>query len=71
MEQDQPTETKPSKWSLEPNLNESTQWFVYTTEAEVNLLLNGLNERGEREKELKSSIEKFARYIVFRGYLIF
>ena len=62
MEQDEPTnESKPSKWSLEPNLNESTRWFVYTTETEVNLLLDGLNERGEREKELKSSIEKFAR----------
>ena len=61
MEQDEPTESKPSKWSLEPNLIESTRWFVYTTEAELNLLLDGLNERGEREKELKSSIEKFAR----------
>lgn len=52
-----------SKWALEPSTGDETQWFVYTTEDEIEALIEGLNERGEREKELKSRLEKFVRLV--------
>merc|ERR1711892_146077 len=66
MEVIEEAEVDMSKWGLEPHNTDETQWLVYTTEAEIKALIEGLNERGEREKELKSRIEKFVSIIDVR-----
>ena len=50
-------------WSTKPCLADSPSWFVYTSEDEVRQLIDQLNERGEREKELKTRIEKFGWWV--------
>ena len=46
-------------WSLEPSLYEKEKWFVYESKQDISDLLSKFNERGEREKELKTRIEKY------------
>ena len=56
-------EEKPKEnldWSITPTLCDEDTWFVYSTKEDIEKLINSLNERGEREKELKSSIMKYS-----------
>ena len=48
-------------WSIVPTLRDEDSWFVYSSKEEIENLTNCLNERGEREKELKSNIIKYTR----------
>ena len=45
-------------WSIVPTLKDEDSWFVYSSKEDIENLTNWLNERGEREKELKSNISK-------------
>ena len=47
-------------WSVTPTLCDEDKWFVYSTKEDIIKLINSLNERGEREKELKSNIQKYS-----------
>lgn len=62
--EDMEVDTKPEiienmNWSLEPSLYEKEKWFVYESKQDISYLLSKFNERGEREKELKTRIEKY------------
>ena len=47
-------------WSVTPTLCDEDTWFVYSSKEDIIELINSLNERGEREKELKSNIQKYS-----------
>ena len=47
-------------WSIEPTLTDIETWFVYPKD-DVEELIKCMNERGEREKDLKSKLEKSFR----------
>ena len=49
-----------TEWATRPTLTEGTSWFNYATQGDVEALVEGLNERGVRERELKTRIEKYA-----------
>ena len=59
VESEQKPDILSTSWSTKPCLDDAPSWYVYTSEDEVRQLIDQLNERGEREKELKTRIEKF------------
>lgn len=47
-------------WSTAPTLCDEYKWFVYSTKEDLEKLINSLNERGEREKDLKQNLVKYS-----------